>query len=73
MGASAGGVETLHVVVGVSLLQSPAKAQFPVMPSRAIREDDVDAALTVAAIAQPLTVMVAGGAFEPSSPHAVVP
>ena len=73
MGASAGGVEALHVVVGVSLVQSPAGAQFPVMPNRAIREDDVDAALTLAATAQALTVMADGGAFEPGSSHAVVP
>lgn len=73
IGASAGGVEALHVVVGASLVQSPAEAQFQVMPNRAIREDDVDAALTLAAIAQALTVMADGGAFEPGSSHPVVP
>jgi two-component system chemotaxis response regulator CheB len=49
---------------GVSLVQSPAEAQFPTMPSRAIKEDDVDGAVTVAGLAQILPVLAAGGAVE---------
>jgi two-component system chemotaxis response regulator CheB len=49
---------------GVSLVQSPAEAEFPTMPSRAIKEDDVDGALTVAGIARVLPILAAGGAVE---------
>ena len=52
---------------GVSLVQSPVEAQFPTMPSRAIKEDDVDAALPVADLARALPILVAGGAVEPGS------
>jgi two-component system, chemotaxis family, protein-glutamate methylesterase/glutaminase len=58
---------------GISLVQSPAEAQFPTMPSRAIREDDVDAALTVTAIAEALPVLAAGGVVEPGPWRAVAP
>jgi two-component system chemotaxis response regulator CheB len=56
---------------GISLVQSPAEAQFPTMPSRAIREDDVDAALTVDGIAEALPVLAAGGVVEPGLWRAV--
>jgi two-component system chemotaxis response regulator CheB len=49
---------------GVSLVQSPEEAEFPTMPTRAIKEDDVDGALTVAGIARILPVLAAGGAVE---------
>jgi hypothetical protein len=41
------------------------------MPNRAIKEDDVDGALTVAEIAEALVVLVAGGAVEPNEPRIV--
>ena len=58
---------------GISLVQSPAEAQFPTMPSRAIKEDDVDAALTVTGIAEVLPVLVSGGAVEPGPWRALTP
>jgi two-component system, chemotaxis family, protein-glutamate methylesterase/glutaminase len=49
---------------GVSLVQLPAEAQFPTMPSRAIEEDHVDAALTTVEIARILPILAGGGAVE---------
>jgi two-component system chemotaxis response regulator CheB len=49
---------------GISLVQTPAEAQFPTMPSRAIKEDDVDGALTVAGIARILPLLAVGGRIE---------
>ncbi len=64
-GDGVSGLIAIKQAGGVSLVQSPLEAQFPTMPSRAIREDDVDAALTVDALARVLPVLVAGGAVEP--------
>jgi two-component system chemotaxis response regulator CheB len=58
---------------GISLVQRPSEAQFPTMPSRAIKEDDVDGALSVVEIAEALVTMVAGGAVEPGAPSVVAP
>jgi two-component system, chemotaxis family, protein-glutamate methylesterase/glutaminase len=58
---------------GVSLVQSPAEAEFPTMPSRAIKEDDVDRALTVAGIAEAITLLAAGQVVESGAPRTVVP
>ena len=46
---------------GISLVQSPAEAQFPVMPNHALKEDDVDGTLPVHGIAAALRVLAAGG------------
>jgi chemotaxis response regulator CheB len=59
------GLITIKQAGGLSLVQSPLEAQFPTLPSRAIKGDDVDAALPVAAIASALPILVAGGAVEP--------
>ena len=56
---------------GISLVQAPTEAQFPTMPSRAIREDDVDGALSIAEIADTLMVLAAGGAVEVGAPRPV--
>jgi|SoiMethySBSTD1v2_1073268.scaffolds.fasta_scaffold03905_18 two-component system, chemotaxis family, protein-glutamate methylesterase/glutaminase len=56
---------------GISLVQSPDEAQFPTMPIRAIKEDDVDCALTIADIAKALCVLAVGGVVEPGSSLAV--
>jgi chemotaxis response regulator CheB len=47
----------------MSLVQSPAEAQFSVMPARAINEDDVDAVLPVERLAEALTVLAEGGVY----------
>jgi two-component system chemotaxis response regulator CheB len=57
---------------GISLVQTPAEAQFPTMPSRAIKEDDVDGALTVEEIARALPVLARGGVVEAESPRRMV-
>jgi two-component system chemotaxis response regulator CheB len=56
---------------GISLVQSPREAQFPTMPSRAIKEDDVDGALTVAEMAEAIVVLASGGVIEPGTPRIV--
>ena len=56
---------------GISLVQDPDEAQFPTMPTRAIQEDDVDCALSIADIAKTLSVLAVGGAVEPGSSLAV--
>jgi two-component system chemotaxis response regulator CheB len=58
---------------GISLVQNPTEAQFPTMPSRAIKEVDVDGALTITAIAEALRVLATGGVVEPGPWRAVTP
>jgi two-component system chemotaxis response regulator CheB len=58
---------------GVSLVQTPAEAEFPTMPSRALKEDDVDGALTVTGLAEAITLLAAGQAVESGAPRSVVP
>jgi hypothetical protein len=53
--------------------QSPREAQFPVMPSRAIKEDDVDAALMVSELTDALAVLASGGTVETGTPRIVAP
>ena len=55
---------------GISLVQSPAEAQFPVMPNRALKEDDVDGTLPVHGLAAVLTVLAAGGVVGDEVPRA---
>jgi two-component system, chemotaxis family, protein-glutamate methylesterase/glutaminase len=68
-----GGLIAIKANGGVSLVQSPAEAQFPVMPSRALKEDDVDAALPIAGIAEALVVLAAGGVVGDSATRAAAP
>jgi two-component system chemotaxis response regulator CheB len=65
-----GGLITIKAGGGLSLVQSPAEAQFPVMPSRALKDDDVDGALPVHALAAALTVLAAGGVVGDGTPRA---
>lgn len=63
-GMGADGVSGLiHIKAagGLSLVQSPGEAEFPIMPDRAIHEDDVDAVLPVDALAEALAVIASGG------------
>ena len=48
---------------GITLVQAPGEAQYPTMPLRALREDDVSAALTVPALSEAVAVLAGGGAF----------
>ena len=45
---------------GVSLVQDPSEAGYPGMPSKAIREDHVDAALPIAKLAEALQRLAEG-------------
>jgi two-component system, chemotaxis family, protein-glutamate methylesterase/glutaminase len=56
-----GGLIAIKATGGVSLVQSPAEAEFPVMPSRALKDDHVDGSLPIAGIAEALIVLAAGG------------
>src|ERR671923_976034 len=47
---------------GITLVQTPSDAQFPVMPMRALREDDVDGALSVEDLPPVLTALAVGDA-----------
>jgi two-component system chemotaxis response regulator CheB len=53
---------------GLSLVQSPAQAEYTVMPARAIEEDDVDAVVEVEALAGILTALAAGEAVAVPAP-----
>jgi two-component system, chemotaxis family, protein-glutamate methylesterase/glutaminase len=66
-GMGADGVSgLLHIKAseGLSLVQSPAEAEFSVMPMRAINEDDVDAVLRIEALPDVLLALATGDAFE---------
>ena len=67
------GAGKLDEVGGISLVQSPGEAQFPTMPNRAIKEDDVDGAFPVAEIADVLVALAAGGTVEPGASRIVAP
>lgn len=49
--------------IDITLVQKPSDAQYPTMPMRALREDDVDGALSVPALVQALVALAAGAAF----------
>ena len=49
---------------GVALVQSPSQAEFSVMPVRAIKNDNVDGVLPVEELAEALTALAAGEAFD---------
>jgi two-component system chemotaxis response regulator CheB len=54
------GLIAIKAASGLSIVQDPAEARHPGMPSQAIREDDVDAVLRIAQIAKALPVLAAG-------------
>lgn len=63
-GMGADGVSGLIAIKragGISLVQSPEDATFPVMPLNAIARDDVDAIMSIDEIAAALRALAAGG------------
>jgi two-component system chemotaxis response regulator CheB len=54
---------------GITLVQRPSDSQFPTMPIRALREDDVDGALVADDIAPALAALAAGEAVDVAEPH----
>ena len=66
-GGGADGVNGLIAVSragGVSLAQDPAEAKNPSMATRAIREDDVDAVLPLARLADAIVALATEGVLE---------
>jgi two-component system chemotaxis response regulator CheB len=75
-GMGADGVSGLIAIKkagGISLVQRPEEARFPVMPLNAIDRDDVDAILSVDDIAAALLVLATGGTWPGSTRPAAVP
>ena len=72
-GDGVSGLLEIKRVGGISLVQSPDEAEFPTMPNRAIKEDDVDGAFPVAEIADVLAALAAGGTVEPGASRIVAP
>jgi two-component system chemotaxis response regulator CheB len=58
---------------GISLVQNPEDARFPVMPLNAIARDDVDAVLSIDEIATTLPALATGGTVGDSPRRAAVP
>src|SRR5258705_6314298 len=56
------GFLSIKAAGGITLVQTPREAEFPTMPLRALREDDVDAALSVSALGDVLTALATGDA-----------
>jgi two-component system, chemotaxis family, protein-glutamate methylesterase/glutaminase len=66
-GGGADGVQGLVAIKaagGLSLVQDPGNARFPLMPMRAIRDDDVDAVLDIERLAAAVHTLARGEAFE---------
>ena len=72
-GDGVSGLLEIKRVGGISLVQSPDEAEFPTMPNRAIKEDDVDGAFPVAEIAGVLVALAAGSTVEPGASRIVAP
>jgi two-component system chemotaxis response regulator CheB len=64
------GLITIKKVGGLSLVQEPAEARHPTMPSNAIADDDVDAVLTLDALASALGCLARGQSVEVTPVHA---
>ncbi len=62
------GLVAIKAARGISLVQDPREARNPTMPVNAIAEDDVDAVLPLAEVADALAVLTTGGAFAPALP-----
>ena len=58
------GLIHIKAVGGISLVQDPAEAAHPVMPMRAIVEDDVDAVLTLDGLADAIVALAQGRALQ---------
>jgi two-component system chemotaxis response regulator CheB len=75
-GMNADGVPGLIAIKtcgGLSLAQSPAQAEYAVMPARAIAEDDVDAVVPVETLGAILTALASGEPFDVSASGATRP
>lgn len=57
------GFLTIKAGGGITLVQSPRDAEFPTMPLRALREDDVDGALSVGELGDAVALLASGGVF----------
>ena len=66
------GFLAIRAAGGLTLVQAPDNAQFPTMPLRALREDDVSAALSVDVLPHVLSVLAMGGAVEDGAPQTAV-
>lgn len=68
-GGGVDGVEGLIAIKskgGLSVVQRPDEARQPSMPAMALREDDVDAALSTREIAELLPLLAAGRSYPPA-------
>lgn len=63
------GFLSIKAAGGITLVQAPDAAQFPTMPLRALKEDDVSAALEVDAIAPVLAALACGRVVEDGAPR----
>jgi two-component system, chemotaxis family, protein-glutamate methylesterase/glutaminase len=73
-GMGADGVQgfvAIKAAGGITLVQSPDDAQFPFMPLRALKEDDVNAALPIDAMAATLVALASGELVEAYGPRPV--
>src|SRR5262245_17663779 len=57
------GFLTIKAAGGITLVQQPEEAQYPTMPLRALREDDVDGALNLPALSTAIVALAAGDVF----------
>jgi two-component system chemotaxis response regulator CheB len=57
------GFLTIKAGGGITLVQSPGDAAFPTMPLRALREDDVDGALSVGRLGDAVASLARGNVF----------
>jgi two-component system chemotaxis response regulator CheB len=63
------GFLSIKAAGGITLVQSPREAQFPTMPMRALREDDVDGALPMEDLAPTLAALAVGEAVPIGAPR----
>jgi hypothetical protein len=64
--AAASGV----VFLGLALVQTPEEARHPSMPATALREDHVDAALTMSELVRTVPALAQGQKVKTSAPRA---
>jgi len=57
------GFLTIKAGGGITLVQTPSDAEFPTMPLRALRGDDVDGALSVGELGDAVASLASGGIF----------
>jgi len=62
-GLGSDGVSGIKAGGGITLVQSPRDAEFPNMLLQALREDDVDGALSVGELGDAVALLASGGVF----------